>query len=130
MAILVVVDDLIFLSKIQQTAKLVNADIEGVSPAKLIERLAQDVPPAVICDLNHSGGQAVEIIRRLKRSPELRSIPVIGFLSHVQADLAASAREAGCDVILARSAFSQRLPKILQEYSMAAPALSTPRDDT
>lgn len=129
MPIFVMVDDLIFLSRIQQTAKLLNAAIEVVTPARLIERLAQDAPPALICDLNHSTGQAVEIIRELKRRPEFSRVPVIGFLSHVQADLAAAARQAGCDVVMARSAFSQQLPKILQECSGDAPALSTGRDD-
>lgn len=129
MPILVMVDDLIFLSKIQQTAKLVNAAIEVVPPANLIEKLAQEAPPALICDLNHSSGQAVEIIRELKRRPEPSAIPIIGFLSHVQTDLAAAAREAGCDVVMARSAFSQQLPKILREYSGVAHAPSFGRDD-
>ncbi|MGH9353795.1 MAG: hypothetical protein ACRD2G_16810, partial [Terriglobia bacterium] len=106
---------LIFLSKIQQTAKLVNAGIEVVSPANLMERLSQNPPAAVICDLNYGAGLAA--IRELKRSPELRPIPVIGFLSHVQADLATTAREAGCDVIMARSAFVKQLPQILRDYS-------------
>lgn len=126
MPVLVMVEDLIFLSKIQQTAKLVNTAIEVVLPANLIERLSQDPPSAVICDLNYRAGMAIEAIRELKRNPDLRGIPVIGFLSHVQSDLIASAREAGCDTVLARSAFSQQLPQILRDSSQqnAAPTSS------
>ncbi len=37
----------------------------------------------------------------------------MGFLSHVQKDLAVAAKEAGCDRIMARSAFTRDLPKII-----------------
>ena len=124
MPVFVMVEDLIFLSKIQQTAKLVNARIEVVLPASLTERLSQDSPSAVICDLNYRAGLAIEAIRELKRNPDLREIHVIGFISHVQSDLIASAREAGCDTVLARSAFSQQLPQILRNYQNAAPTSS------
>ena len=43
----------------------------------------------------------------------LKSVPVVGFLSHVQKDLALAARESGCDRIMARSAFTKDLPEIL-----------------
>ena len=43
----------------------------------------------------------------------LRNVSTVGFLSHVQKDLAVAAREAGCDRIVARSAFTRDLPKIL-----------------
>ncbi|HLL39636.1 MAG TPA: hypothetical protein VK357_08200, partial [Rubrobacteraceae bacterium] len=42
-----------------------------------------------------------------------KGIPVIGFLSHVQKDLAVAARESGCDRVMARSAFTKDLPEIL-----------------
>ena len=38
---------------------------------------------------------------------------MVGFLSHVQKDLAVAARERGCDRIMARSAFVKDLPRIL-----------------
>jgi hypothetical protein len=41
---------------------------------------------------------------------------VIGFLSHVQGDLQQKAHEAGCDMVLPRSAFSQNLPQLLRRH--------------
>jgi hypothetical protein len=38
---------------------------------------------------------------------------VVGFASHVDRELLAAARAAGCDEVLARSAFFGRLPQIL-----------------
>ncbi len=111
--ILAVVEDLIFLSKIQQTAKLVGASVEVVDPKKLPARVAQAPAGAVILDLNHRSGMAIEVLRLIKGRRETATIPVVGFVSHVQTDLAAAARAAGCDQILARSTFSFQLPQIL-----------------
>ncbi len=111
--ILAVVDDLFFLSKIQQTAQLVDVSVEPVDPKKLPARVTQIAVRAVILDLNHRSGSAVELLRTIKSDPAMTRIRVLGFLSHVQTDLAAAARAAGCDILLARSAFTQQLPQLL-----------------
>lgn len=117
MSVLIVVDDLIFLSKIQQTAKLVSVSVDVVEPKRLTERVAQASVHAVILDLNHRSGTAVEVLRALKSDPVAASIPVLGFVSHVQTELAAAARAAGCDQVLARSTFSAQLPEILKKLA-------------
>jgi CheY-like chemotaxis protein len=117
MSVLIVVDDLIFLSKIQQTAKLVGASVEVVEPRKLPTRITQASVHAIILDLNHRSGTAVEVLRALKSDPVAASIPVLGFISHVQTELATAARAAGCDQVLARSSFSAQLPDILKKLS-------------
>ena len=52
-----------------------------------------------------------------RRAPALdpgrAALPVIGFLSHVNAEAAQAARAAGCPHVLARSAFVQELPGLL-----------------
>jgi len=40
--------------------------------------------------------------------------PTIGFASHVDRELIAAARRAGCGEVLARSAFFSRLPQLLE----------------
>ena len=64
-------------------------------------------------DLNHRLGKAVDLIRQLKSDAAMAVIPLVGFLSHIQTDLAASARAAGCDMVLPRSAFVKELPDLL-----------------
>lgn len=123
--ILLVVEDLIFLSKIRQTATLVDARIEVVAPAGLVQRLSEGPAAAVICDLNYRNGLALSAIRDLKDSAAGRLVSVIGFVSHVQTDLMASAEEAGCDVVMARSSFTKQLPQLLSQYSQRG-AGSTP----
>jgi CheY-like chemotaxis protein len=113
--ILVIVDDLFFLSKIQQTAKLLRITVEPVTPEKLGDRTAQAPVRGVIVDLNYRSGSALDALRAIKADARIGATPVIGFLSHVQTDLAAAAREAGCDLVLARSTFSQKLPELLRD---------------
>jgi hypothetical protein len=40
-------------------------------------------------------------------------VRMVGFLSHVQVDLAEQARAAGCDEVMPRSKFTQNLAEIL-----------------
>ena len=115
--ILAVVDDLLFLSKIQQTAQQVGVAVKSAQPADLPDLAIQDVPKALIIDLNHRSGKALEVLRTLKSDLKTKEIAVIGFVSHVQNDLIAAARDAGCDLVLARSAFVSQLPSLLQRFS-------------
>ena len=115
--ILVVVEDLIFLSKIQQTARLLGALVETVDAARLPERAAQVPARAIVLDLNHRSGRAIEVLRAIKADPATRGAATLGFISHVQTELAAAARAAGCDQVLARSAFSAQLPEILKKLA-------------
>ncbi|MBZ5543239.1 MAG: hypothetical protein LAO07_06110 [Acidobacteriia bacterium] len=119
--IIVVVEDLLFLSKIQQTAQKVSIPIEAVDPAKVEERARATSAKAIIVDLNNRSGSAVELVRTLKAHSATRGIPVTGFLSHVQADLAAAAHAAGCDRVLARSALTRELPELLKALEHGAP---------
>jgi len=41
------------------------------------------------------------------------TLPIIGFLSHVQTDLAAQAKAAGFQQVMPRSQFTTQLPQIL-----------------
>jgi len=115
--LLAIVDDLFFLSKIQQAAKLLGVRVEPVTPAQLAERAVQVPVRGVILDLNHRSGSALDTLHKIKADAKIRATPVVGFLSHVQTDLAAAAREAGCDRVVARSTFSQKLPELLRELA-------------
>jgi CheY-like chemotaxis protein len=113
---LVVVDDLFFLAKIREAARQSGLELRVALPETAAEDLAQVQPRVVILDLNHRSGRAIQVLQAIKEDVRTRSVPVLGFLSHVQGDLAAQARDAGCDSVMARSAFSQRLPQILSSY--------------
>jgi len=111
--ILALVEDLIFLSKIQETAKVLGLSVQAAGVADVVARARDNSVRGLLIDLNHRSGKAVELAQQLKADPGTAGKTLVGFLSHVQTDLAASARAAGCDMVLARSAFVKQLPDLL-----------------
>lgn len=113
------VDDLFFLTKIQETARKLNVKVEFVKTDKdLYERMGQngdDKPSLIIVDLNSLASKPLTIIPKL-RSKLKKATNIIGFVSHVQGELKMKAQEAGCDMVLPRSAFSQNLPQLLRRH--------------
>ena len=108
------VDDLMFSVKISTTAKALKADVYFErSPANVIPTIRQKQPTLVIFDLNSRRLQPIETLAALKADPELAAIKTLGYVSHVDAATIAAARDAGCDQVLARSAFVERLGEIL-----------------
>ncbi|HEY6051741.1 MAG TPA: hypothetical protein VIZ58_10860, partial [Thermoanaerobaculia bacterium] len=73
---------------------------------------AESGTAAVLVELNDGALGAVE---KLRQSAETRALPVIGFLSHVDRDLAHRAEAAGVTRVLARSQFSENLPDLLMD---------------
>lgn len=112
--IVTLVEDLFFLAKIQETAKAVGVKVVPGDSRGGSAGIAAAQPQAVLLDLNSHRLSAIEWIQALKADPATRPIRIVAFVSHVQEDLIASARAAGCDAVMARSAFTQQLPKLLQ----------------
>jgi DNA-binding NarL/FixJ family response regulator len=127
------VDDLFFQAKMTETARHTGVDLKTVSDADAFLREAAANPGAVLLlDLN-ARAKPLEALTRLaalaQSSPQAHSNAepaerapanasprrIIAFLSHVQTDLAAEARAAGCDEVMPRSQFTQELPRILRE---------------
>lgn len=116
--VLAVVDDLFFLAKLQETARQVGVPLATVRAADFrLESVRQQKPTLAIFDLNATSGNPVELVRQLKADAELRKIPVLAFLSHVQVDLQRAAREAGCEQVLPRSKFTATLPQLLGQFA-------------
>jgi len=115
--VLAVVSDLFFSVKLTEAAKRAGLALEFVKDAKEVMDKAQSRPSLIIFDLNYDAVSPVKLIESLKASAETRGISLIGYLSHVQADLKLQAQEAGCDMVLARSAFSQNMPLIFKRHS-------------
>jgi PleD family two-component response regulator len=115
--VLAVVSDLFFSVKLTEAAKRAGLALEFVKdPHELMEK-AKSKPSLIIFDLNFEAVEPLDLIRKLKSKPETKSISLIGYLSHIQAELKQQAQEAGCDMVMARSAFSQNLPQIFKRHS-------------
>lgn len=118
MPILVAVRDLLFRSRISAAAErlgvLVRLAPRGVP-------LSQSVPEpgsTLLVDLNEPG--MLDELRRLDRAGGVR---VIGFLGHLETDLARAAREAGVDEVLSRGQLAAQLDEVLRSAGAShAPA--------
>jgi CheY-like chemotaxis protein len=75
----------------------------------LLEALRESPPDLLVLDLNSARFEPLMLLRSVRSDEATRDIPTVGFLSHVQKDLAVAAREAGCDRVVARSAFTKDL---------------------
>jgi PleD family two-component response regulator len=116
--ILAVVEDLLFTVKISDAAKRAGLEVEFVkSERDVIEKATSEKPLLIILDLNFSAVQPLKLISKVKSNGEMKQISVIGYLSHVQGELKQQAQDAGANIVMARSAFSQNLQQILKRHS-------------
>lgn len=113
--ILAVMSDLFFSVKINDAAKKLGHTVEFVKDKALVlEKLTAEAKPALILlDLNCESADPLDLITRIKAGPATTDIVIVGFVSHVRADLKNKAQQSGCDLVVARSAFAQNLESIL-----------------
>jgi DNA-binding NarL/FixJ family response regulator len=104
-------DDLFFQMKIAETAKHLGVDFKVASTGDALIGLLEPPTKLLIIDLN-ARNQPLATLQRLRATQ--KELRIVAFLSHVQVELAAQARAAGCSEIMPRSAFTQNLAAILQ----------------
>jgi hypothetical protein len=104
--IIVLVKDLMFLSRIGNTAQTLGIPIRSLrDPAKL----ASEKGCRCIVDLNLEGALDAAVAWKQATGKQ-----VLGFVSHVDTETINRAKSLGVDSVLARSAFVQSLPAILK----------------
>jgi len=115
--VLAAVSDLFFSVKLTEAAKRSGLELEFVKdPEELLEK-AKEKPTLIVFDLNFDDIEPLKLIAKLKGHQSTKNVSLLGYLSHVQGALKQSAQEAGCDMVLARSAFSQNLTQIFKRHS-------------
>ncbi|HUJ30580.1 MAG TPA: hypothetical protein VLY23_04825 [Candidatus Acidoferrum sp.] len=109
--VLALVDDLFFQAKMLETARHVGVELRTCSTVDaLLGEIAKEAPRLVLVDLNARDKPIAAIERMQSGSVQ---VPIVAFLSHVQVELAARARAAGCNTVMARSQFTRDLATIL-----------------
>ena len=117
------IEDLFVLAKIQETARKLGIKVSFVKAekdivAKLSEGAEQDRPSLIVFDLNNANAKPLTLIPKIRTKLKKGKTSIIGFLSHIQGDLKVKAVEAGCDVVMPRSSFSQNLPNLLRRHGL------------
>jgi CheY-like chemotaxis protein len=115
--VVAVLDDLFFTVKISESAKRAGLPVEFVKSETDAMEQAKAHPALMIIDLNCHSVDPLKLVRKLKAGAETKAVSVIGYVSHVQGELKQQAHEAGCNMVLARSAFSQNLLQILKRHA-------------
>jgi PleD family two-component response regulator len=115
--VLAVLEDLFFTVKIKEAAKRAGLPITFVKSEHDVLEQAKNQPALIIIDMNFQGVDPLNLIRKLKADEHTKRINLLGYLSHIQGELKVQAQEAGCNMVLARSAFSQNLPQILKRHA-------------
>ena len=109
--VVALIDDIFFRAKVLETARQLGVEVRACATADVLAaELRAAKPRLVIVDLN-ARTNALEAIALVRAEAE--DVPMIGFLSHVQADLAEKSRAAGCTDVMARSKFTRELATIL-----------------
>lgn len=112
--IVAVLNDLMFLVKIQQAAKQAGLEVQFAKTQEEALALAALRPSLMILDLNCSAVRPLDLISILKSKEETKTVQLLGYVSHVQTDVRQAAEQRGCDTVVARSAFVQNLATHLE----------------
>ena len=108
-----IVDDMFFAAKINAAAAAAGRPLERIRSRDQLEQLAAAPPLLVIVDLKAERLDPLQAVEYLKSQAELRAVPVVAFVAHVQTETIRRAQAAGCDVVLPHSAFTRMLPDII-----------------
>lgn len=108
--VVAVMTDLFFLVQVTGAAKPLGLQVVCVKDKSTAMEKVIAGAAAMVVDLTCAGAEPLELVREAKAAG---CRVVIGFLPHVQTALRESALDAGCDVVLPRSAFAQKLPQLL-----------------
>ena len=114
------IEDLFFLAKIQETSRKLGIKVAFLKADKdVVSKLTNSDarPSLIVFDLNNGNAKPLTLIPKL-RAKLKKGTSIIGFLSHLQGDLKAKAIEAGCDIVMPRSAFSQNLPNLIRRHGL------------
>ncbi len=108
------VEDLFFRSKIDATVRHLSVPVRFVTAGELPAACREEGIAAALVELS-APGEPLAAIRAIRSHDTTRDLPIIGFLSHVDRELAQKAEAAGATKVLPRSQFSETLPDLVMD---------------
>lgn len=114
-------DDLIFTSRIVATARAHGVGVTAVKTADALLAKAKEQPPTgVIVDLHNP---TLDVVALRAGLPGVR---LIAYGSHVDAERLKAARQAGCDRVMPRSQFVEKLETDIAAWFSSLPIRGEP----
>ena len=117
---LMLCDDLIFFSRVSGTARAAGFVVKQVRTADaLVDAARQAQPNCVILDLQNEGLDLAVLFEQLREA--CPAMPrTVAFGSHVEAETLRAARQLGCDLVMPRSQFAEKLEGSLKDWLAAS----------
>jgi len=112
--VLAAVSDFLFSTRINEAARELGMEVYFLRRQNEAFREFTVKPELMIVDLNNTMLDTIELITKMKRDPELSSVPILGYLSHVQLQLKQKAEQAGCSLVVPRTVFADKLKRFLE----------------
>ena len=128
--VLALINDLLFSTRVADAARAAGGEPVLAGSAAEFRAGLERWPALILLDLS-----ALPLdewrgeVQRAKVSPQSRLIPLYAFGSHVDTNLLAAARQAGCDYVWARSRFVQELPALVARHLNPPPVYLEGWDD-
>jgi len=120
MSVLFLTKDLMFSSRVSACAQTLEVDLSVVlDQEQLLASAAREQAQLALLDLSTPGLDPMQIVPQLRQltcSPKA----IIAYGPHVLKAKLAAAQESGCDEVLARGAFNNRMAKILASHVTVA----------
>ena len=115
--VLVIVDDLFFLTKIQTTLKHLELMGQVITQRVTLQDYVRTAvtPALVIVDLTLRTDDAVAVIRTIRATERGAPMPILAFGAHVAVETRQQALQAGADRVVAKSELSNHLPDLIQQ---------------
>jgi len=117
--VLVGVTDIFFYTKVRDALMAKGYKIERARTQQdIAEKASATIPSAVILNMNDETLNAFQALDTLKADAGLKTIPILAFANHEEADTFNRARALGVTKIVSRNEFSARLKDLVEEVML------------
>ncbi len=115
--ICIVADDMFFSSKIETIARNIGINTVKVKNREELQKKTEGVSlDLVIIDLVSKKIDSEEAFTKFKKSSEHKKTFCIGYLPHVELEIASKFKEKGVDLVIPKSKFSRQASTIIKKY--------------
>lgn len=113
------VNDMLFSSKIRETAKPLGVSVQGLRDPAALVAAASAGAKLVIVDLRLPA--ALDALAALGANAAAAKVPSVGFIDHERTDVMDEARARGCGQVMAKGQFATALPRLFGPLAAPAP---------
>jgi PleD family two-component response regulator len=112
--VLLAIPDLLLASRVNAAARAAQVPTMATfTPHDLLSKAHAEDAHLLLVDLSDAQMDPLSCIRDLRADQHVHGLRIVGFLPKADAESDATARKAGCDLVMSRSQLMESLPSIL-----------------